>query len=343
MRDAFQRHSAECSEPSALDPLLLAIDRSLDAGGRARIFPHHFAERRAGGLLFLQRRQRLSEPQQGVRGFCRLVVFAGDVEEDFGGVAKLLALKQAFAQPILRIPQQRIAGIFLRETAHGLLGERVIPALHVTDTEVVFVARRVRRRRGGHRAGRVWTALRRWRQGAALRIGAAALRIGGAALRIARPSGVGEIERLTWSASTRRADRCVGCDRKLAAAKCLRCARRIRALAGIERIPTAPAFRSGRRSLRDRRASLTSPPLRVPITRLRLVAALDLTALDLAALDLTGLGSRLAVGGGRLHRRRSRDIRLRRAGAGLRATLQLAQALFELAVTVLQFLVLAGE
>jgi len=130
----------------ALDPLLFAIHACFDTGGGARIFPRHFAERGAGGLFLLQRGERLPKPQQRVGRLRRLVVFAGDVEEDLGGVAILLALEQAFTQPILRIPEQGIAGIFFREIAHGLFGERVILALHVADPEIVLVPRRVRRR-----------------------------------------------------------------------------------------------------------------------------------------------------------------------------------------------------
>src|SRR6202011_3970902 len=69
-------------------------------------------------------------------------------------IAVLLALEIAFAEPILRIRNQRIAWIFLHEVLHGLFGQRVILALHVADAEVELVLRRRRRRqRGQGRAG----------------------------------------------------------------------------------------------------------------------------------------------------------------------------------------------
>jgi Mn-containing catalase len=124
---------------SALDPLLLAIDGGFDAGGCARIFPRDFAERGAGGFLFLQRRQRLAEPQQGVGRLARLVELGGHVEECLGGVPILLALEVAFAKPVLRIRDQGIARIFLRKILHRLFGQRIVLALHVADAEIEFV------------------------------------------------------------------------------------------------------------------------------------------------------------------------------------------------------------
>ena len=73
-----------------------------DAAGGARIFPQYLAERGAGGLLLLQGRQRLSEPQQCVRGFRRFIEFGGHPEKGFRGVAIFLALEIALAQPVLR-------------------------------------------------------------------------------------------------------------------------------------------------------------------------------------------------------------------------------------------------
>jgi hypothetical protein len=78
--------------------------------------------------------------------------------------------------------------------------------------------------------------------------------------------------------------------------------------------------------------------LRLPIARLRLAVIAVLIAALIAALGL-----RLAVIGGCLLWRRSRDVRLRRAGSRLGTALQLTQALFELAIAILQLLVLAGE
>ena len=62
---------------------------------------------------------------------------------------------------------------------------------------------------------------------------------------------------------------------------------------------------------------------------------------------IAGLGRGLPIGWIRLHRRRGGDIglgnRRRSAGSTLGAALKQSQALFELPVTILQFLVLAGE
>src|SRR5262249_8614436 len=60
---------------SALHALLLAIDRGFDPGGRARIFTADLAEGGAGGLLLLQRGQRLAKPQQGVGSLAGFIVF----------------------------------------------------------------------------------------------------------------------------------------------------------------------------------------------------------------------------------------------------------------------------
>src|SRR5487761_2062730 len=106
----------------ALNPLLLTVYSRLDATGGMRIFPRHFAERRAGGLPFLQGRQRLTEPQQGLGGFRRSIEFGCHRKEGFGRVTVELALEKALAQPILRIREQRIAWVFLCEVAHGFFG-----------------------------------------------------------------------------------------------------------------------------------------------------------------------------------------------------------------------------
>src|SRR4051794_37572814 len=81
----------------ALDPLLLAVNGFFDRDRGARIFSHHFAERGASGLPFLERGQRLAEPQQGVGSLCRFIVFGSDPEEGLRGVPILLPLKVAFA------------------------------------------------------------------------------------------------------------------------------------------------------------------------------------------------------------------------------------------------------
>src|SRR5687767_14610298 len=123
----------------ALDPLLLAVHGGFDAARGARIFPRHLAQRRTGRFLFLQSRQRLSEPQQRVGRLGRLVELGGDREEGFRGVAILLALEKALAEPVLRIRDQGIARMLLREVAHGLFGQRIVLALHVADAEIELV------------------------------------------------------------------------------------------------------------------------------------------------------------------------------------------------------------
>src|SRR5260370_41962136 len=85
----------------------------------------------------------------------------GHAEEGFGGIAVLLALEIAFAEPILRIRNQRIAWIFLHEVLHGLFGQRVVLALHVADAEVELVLRRRRRRQRGQRRAVAGGARRR--------------------------------------------------------------------------------------------------------------------------------------------------------------------------------------
>src|SRR6202166_3520868 len=91
------------SAGSALDPLLLAIDGGFDAARGARIFSQDLTEGGAGRLFLFQGSQRLSEPQQCVRGFRRFIEFGGHPEEGFRGVAIFLALEIALAQPVLRV------------------------------------------------------------------------------------------------------------------------------------------------------------------------------------------------------------------------------------------------
>src|SRR3954452_23360439 len=210
----------------ALDPLLLTVDRRFDAGGGARIFPHHLAKRRAGRLLLFQSRQRLSEPQQGVGRLARFVEFGGHSEESFRGIAILLALEIALSQPILRVRDHGIAGVFLREVAHRLFSQRIILALHVADSEIEFIPRACRRRQGGERGAR--RSRRRHRR------------------RIESAAGIGEIERLSRSAAAESADRGFGWHRELAAAERARSAGSVRVLGGIEGIATPPALRRRR-------------------------------------------------------------------------------------------------
>src|ERR1700686_5130695 len=88
---------------SAADTLLFPIDALLHAERRAGIFAQHLSERRAGGLLLAQPRERLTEPQQRVGRFGGGLIFGRDIQERFGGVAIALPLEQALAQPILRL------------------------------------------------------------------------------------------------------------------------------------------------------------------------------------------------------------------------------------------------
>src|SRR5512140_1382835 len=182
---------------SALDPFLLAIDGGFDAAGGARIFPQYLAEGGAGGLLLLQRRQRLSEPQQRVRGFRRFIEFGGHPEKGFGGVTVFLALEIALAQPVLRIGDQGIAGIFRSEIAHGLFGQCIVLALHIADAEVELVLWRRRGRQSGQRGTRARRASPLGR----------------------RTAGIGEIKRLAGAASAGSADRAFGRHRQLTAAE----------------------------------------------------------------------------------------------------------------------------
>jgi len=86
----------------ALNPLLLAVHGRFNAARGVRIFPRHLTKGSAGGLLLLQRRQRLSQPQQGVRRFRRFVEFGGYREKGFGGVAITLPLEKILrALPVI--------------------------------------------------------------------------------------------------------------------------------------------------------------------------------------------------------------------------------------------------
>ena len=156
-------------------------------------------------------------------------------------------------------------------------------------------------------------------------------------MRISNPAGVGEIKRLARRPPTGGTDGRSRRHRKLAAAKRLRGARRIRIPTGIEGIATALAWRR-RRLLHDRRGR-RDLRLDIAALRLRRIAGLGLRR-------IAGLGPRLAVGGLKLHRRCRSDARLgcrRRTGRRLHAALQLPQPILELAIAILQFLVLAGE
>ena len=76
------------------------------------------------------------------------------------------------------------------------------------------------------------------------------------------------------------------------------------------------------------------------------LAALRLRRIAGLRRRIAGLGLRLAVARLKLHRRCRGDARLggrRHTGPGLHAALQLPQPILELAIAILQFLVLAGE
>src|SRR5205085_4155087 len=87
----------------ALNPLLLTVDRGFHAGGGFRILPRDLAERGTGGFLLLQRGQRLPEPQERIGRFSRFVILRRHAEKGFGRIAILLALKIAFAEPVLGV------------------------------------------------------------------------------------------------------------------------------------------------------------------------------------------------------------------------------------------------
>src|SRR4051794_39025526 len=86
----------------ALHALLLTIHGRFDPVRGTGIFTRHLAERGTGGFLFVQRRQRLPEPQQRVRRLGGIAEFGSDAEEGFGGVAIFLALEETLAEPVLR-------------------------------------------------------------------------------------------------------------------------------------------------------------------------------------------------------------------------------------------------
>ena len=146
---------------------------------------------------------------------------------------------------------------------------------------------------------------------------------GGARLRIARAAGVGEIERFARAASAGSADRRLVRDRQLAAAERARRAGRVRILAGIEGIAAA--------------AALPRHP-----------AAPARSAPAPQSADHSPAGPAAArIGRIERHRRRRGHARLGdrglTAGAAWRAALKRSQAILELPVAVLQFLVLAGQ
>src|SRR6516164_10015653 len=75
---------------SAVRALLLTVDALLHVERSARIFPQHLAERGASRFFFAQGRKRLPKPQQRVRSARGILVFGGNGEKRFRGVAILL-------------------------------------------------------------------------------------------------------------------------------------------------------------------------------------------------------------------------------------------------------------
>src|SRR5262245_66543147 len=146
--------STAVTASSAAGTLLFSLDPLLHARRGARKFAQHLAERRAGRLLFAEHGEGLSEAEQRIGRLGVRFVFGRNVEEGFGRVAVALALELALAEPEGRIAGEPVVGIFAQEVAEAVLGERIVLAQHVAVGEVVFVARRLRRRqRGGHAAG----------------------------------------------------------------------------------------------------------------------------------------------------------------------------------------------
>ena len=138
-----------------------------------------------------------------------------------------------------------------------------------------------------------------------------------------RAAGISKIERLAGVASAGRADRRFGRDRQLTTAERARRAGRIRILVGIEGIATAPARRRRHacRLLDDRRRGRDL----LAIARLGRWLPVGRAGLRRSALWRCWAGRR----GGR----RGRPARRPEA----------PQALLELPVAILQFLILAGE
>ena len=151
---------------------------------------------------------------------------------------------------------------------------------------------------------------------------------------------VGKVERLAGAASAGRTDGAIGRHRQPSAAERLRRTGRIGALVWIERIAAAPP--GPRRFLRDRRGACDLS-LRIGLLLRLAVARLLLLAIARLRLGLrvATLGRRLVIAGAGLRRRHGRHIALARRSR--RGPAELPQPLFELAVAVLQFLVLAGE
>src|SRR5262245_12459751 len=223
--------SAAETASSAAGTLLFSLDPLLHIRRSARKFAQHLAERGAGSLFLAEHGERLSEAEQRIGRLGVRFVFGRDVEEGFRRVAVALALELALAEPEGGIAGEPIVGIPAQEVAEAVLGERVVLAQHVAVGEVVFVARRLRRRQRGEHTG------------------------GGATRRLSRRrtagrSHIGEIERRIGDASARSADRRVAriggrgglARRRVDRAERMRRARRRRILRRIEGV-AAPSRR----------------------------------------------------------------------------------------------------
>src|SRR5438270_2645914 len=134
---------SETGASEAADTLLFPLRRLLHVRGRLRILAGNLSQRRARRLLLVERCERLAEPQQRVRRLAGALELARHGEERLGSLAIALALEQAFAEPIVRVSDQTIAGMLLEERAQAFLGERIVLAQHIAVREIVFVARGV--------------------------------------------------------------------------------------------------------------------------------------------------------------------------------------------------------
>src|SRR5579871_4948096 len=103
--------SASLTAPSTPRTLQFPLDSLFDARLCARIFPAHVGEGHAGKFLLVQRRQRLAEPQQRVRGFGAVFIPFRQLHEGVGGVLIALALKQALTEIELGLRRQPVGRI----------------------------------------------------------------------------------------------------------------------------------------------------------------------------------------------------------------------------------------
>src|SRR5581483_10875593 len=150
---------------SAAGTLLFPLDALFHAERGAWIFAQDFAERSTRGFLLVERRQRHAELEQRIGRPRRGVVLGRNRQERFGGVAILLALKQALAEPIVCLGHQPIARILFKESAEPFRRLRIVLVLQKAVGEIVLAFRRCRRRQARlHRSGAARIDRRRWRQ-----------------------------------------------------------------------------------------------------------------------------------------------------------------------------------